>query len=576
MTSFEDIKRKKINEILSIVKLSSLLFSGIALLKYLFGDSNTRIDLTSTYFTLISAVVVMFLIVGIYGVWTLSTINKCNLKYIKRMQLVETCLFIFIFFLAILLTGGYASSYKFLFLFIIITTTIQSGMKQGMTTACISSIIILAIDLIGAPNNLISTYDRQVNQYFENDLILTGIFILTAWPLGFYVKIEGSHIEQLKCQANEDGLTGLYNHRYFHDKLREKMILSEKEKKPISMIIMDIDYFKHYNDLYGHQKGDEVLRNIGALLKEIARKQDIVTRYGGEEFAIILPNTSENEAISIAENIRKQIEKTYFQGEENQPNGRLTVSIGISVYPDKAKNDVDFIKSADDALYRAKFFNKNRVETYTSILDELKDDIEEKHIDLVTSIKTLISVINAKDKYTYGHVERVVVYSRLLADKLGLSDDDKKTLIYGAYMHDIGKINIAEQILNKRMPLNDEEWQELKQHSSNGVEIIKPVESLHYIAPLIMHHHERYDGKGYPDGLKGEEIPYLARVLTVVDSFDAMTSHRPYNKRKSYAEGIEELRRCSGTQFDPLIAESFAEVIIEGKDVLGKQPTLSA
>lgn len=569
MEKFEDIKRKKIDEILSSVKLSSLLFSGIALLKYLFGDKKTISSSSSFYYSLTYVLAILFLLAAIYCIWAFSTIKKFHQKHMKRIQIIESSVFICIFFLAILLTGGHASSYKFLFLFIIITTTIQSGMKQGMTTACISSIIILTIDLVGAPNAL-------VNQYFENDLIMAGIFILTAWPLGFYVKIEGSHIEQLKCQANEDGLTGLYNHRYFHDKLREKMILSEKEKKPISMIIMDIDYFKHYNDLYGHQNGDEVLRNIGALLKEIARKQDIVARYGGEEFAIILPNTSENEAISIAENIRKKIEKTYFQGEENQPNGRLTVSIGISVYPDKAKNDVEFIKSADDALYRAKFFNKNRVETYTSILDELKDDIEEKHIDLVTSIKTLISVINAKDKYTYGHVERVVVYSRLLADKLDLSEDEKKTLIYGAYMHDIGKINISEQILNKRMPLNDEEWQELKQHSSNGVEIIKPVESLHYIAPLIMHHHERYDGKGYPDGLKGDEIPYLARVLTVVDSFDAMTSHRPYNKRKSYAEGIEELRICSGTQFDPLIAEAFSEVILEGKDVLGKQPTLSA
>ncbi len=198
---------------------------------------------------------------------------------------------------------------------------------------------------------------------------------------------------------------------------------------------------------------------------------------------------------------------------------------------------------------------------YTSILDEIKTNIDEKDIELVTSIKTLISVINAKDKYTYGHVERVVIYSRIIADKLKLSEYDKKILIYGAYMHDIGKINISKEILIKKMKITSEEWKILKQHPANGVEIIKSVESLKMLIPLIINHHERYDGKGYPNKLKGKEIPYLARILTVVDSFDAMTSNRPYNDRKTYEEGIEELERCSGTQFDPEIVKAFIEVI---------------
>ncbi|WP_291570069.1 diguanylate cyclase [Clostridium sp. UBA4548] len=563
MKRLEELKLKKINEILSIVKLSSLLFSGIALMGFLFGGRDGVVSSISARLMLAFVLIVMLLVISIYAIWTFSTISKFQQKHMKTIQLIESILFIVVFLIIILLSGGYSSNYKLLFLFIIITTTIQAGMRDGIIISLVCSAIILVMDLVYVPNTL-------VNPYFENDLVLAGIFILTAWPLGFYVKIEGEHIEMLTIQANKDGLTGLYNHRYFHDTLREKIILSERDNQPISMIIMDIDYFKHYNDLYGHQKGDEVLKNIGILLKEISRSKDIVARYGGEEFALILPNTNENEVIKIGEHIRRNIETTYFEGEENQPNGKLTVSVGISVFPDKAKNDIDLIKSADDALYRAKFFNKNRVEIYTSILDELKQDIEEKHIDLVTSIKTLISVINAKDKYTYGHVERVVVYCRLIADRLRLSEDEKKTLIYGAYMHDIGKINISEDILNKKMPLTNEEWNILKQHSANGVEIIKPVDSLEYISPLILYHHERYDGKGYPHNLKGEEIPYLVRILTVVDSFDAMTSNRPYNKRKTYEEGVEELRRCSGTQFDPEIVEEFASVILENQDRIGK------
>jgi HD-GYP domain-containing protein (c-di-GMP phosphodiesterase class II) len=191
----------------------------------------------------------------------------------------------------------------------------------------------------------------------------------------------------------------------------------------------------------------------------------------------------------------------------------------------------------------------------------LKKDIDEEHIDLITSIKTLISVINAKDRYTYGHVERVVAYSRLFADELCLGEEDKKNLVYGAYMHDIGKINISKEILNKKMPLTKDEWEILKQHSQNGIEIIKPVNSLQEIAPLILHHHERYDGMGYPDQMKGDNIPFLVRVLTIVDSFDAMTSHRPYNKRKTYDEAIDELKKCSGTQFDPIITEKFIRSI---------------
>lgn len=559
MNSVQIDKQKQIGDIVSTVKLASLLFTGIILFKYIFTGDTSQIGYQSLYYEMISILLPLLILLFIYFVWTFSTKNKLSSKYDNIVNKGETFLFILLFSIIIYISGANESNYKFLFLFIIITTTIQSGMKHGMITAIISSIIILSMDLVMMPAS-------EVNIYFENDLILAGIFILTAWPLGFYVKIEGEHIKKLEDMVNFDGLTNVYNHRYFQDKLKEKIEIGRKENKPVSMIFIDIDYFKHYNDLYGHQKGDNILRELAEIVTKSVREKDVVARYGGEEFAVILEDTTERETLEIAERIRANVEETYFDGEENQPKGKITASIGISVFPDKAKDELELIKSADDALYRAKFFNKNRVETYTSILDDLKKNIDDKDIELVTSIKTLISIINAKDRYTYSHVERVVIYSRLLADKLKLSEIDKSNLIYGAYMHDIGKINIPKEILVKRMKLEKEEWEELKQHPDNGVEIIKSVESLKDVIPLIKHHHERYDGKGYPNGLSGEEIPYLARVLTVVDSFDAMTSNRPYNRRKTYEEAIEELKRCSGTQFDSYIAEKFIEVIIENKD----------
>ncbi|KHD15009.1 bifunctional diguanylate cyclase/phosphohydrolase [Clostridium butyricum] len=544
-------RRNQINDIVSIVKVSSLLFVGIILCK----TFNTNISIVmfqlKNYNEYVFFSIPLIIIILIYCIWSFSNKKK---KYINIFNNFEIALFISMFSLITLICGINQSQYKVLYLFIIITTTIQFGMKSGIIVSIISSFIILVMDLIFISSS-------EISAYFQDDLLLSGIFFLTALPLGFYVKIEKQHIEKLENMINIDGLTELYNHRYFCDSLAEKIKIGEKENNPVSMIFIDIDYFKNYNDIYGHQKGDYVLKKIGKIIKSSIGNEHIPARYGGEEFAIILPDTTEGMAVNIAESLRKKIENTYFEGEENQPNGKLTASMGVSVYPDKARSDIELIKSADDALYRAKFFYKNRVETYISILDEIKSNIDEEDAELVTSIKTLISVINAKDRYTYGHVERVVVYGRMLAESLGLNESDKNILIYGAYMHDIGKINISKDVLIKKMKLTHDEWEVLKQHPANGVEIIKSVKSLNMIIPLIISHHEKYDGTGYPNNLKGDEIPYLARVLTVIDSFDAMTSNRPYNKRKTYKEAIEELERCSGTHFDPEIVKVFIKAL---------------
>jgi diguanylate cyclase (GGDEF)-like protein len=562
MRKIEDTRKKQIDEIISVAKLASLLFCGITIYAHFFNDDNTIINSNFKYYSTLSAGLSICILTLIYFLWSFSSRKKYTAMNTELMRWIENMIFILVFFVLVILSGGHESQYKLLFLFIIIISTIQSGMKHGVTVASVSSLIILSIDLImGFSSN-------GINKHFENDLIVMGIFLITAWILGYYVKVENEYKSKLVQQANIDGLTGVYNHRYFHDSLKHELEKARSLSQRLSVILLDIDFFKHYNDLYGHQAGDKVLKEIGVVLWRNVRKGDVVARYGGEEFAIILPDTTEEIAISIAEKIRLDVEKTKFPGEENQPNGMVTASIGVSTFPTKAQSDIELIKSADDALYRAKFFNKNRVESYYSILEELKKDIEEEHIDLITSIKTLISVINAKDRYTYGHTERVVMYSRLLGDKLGISEEDKKTLKYGAYLHDIGKINIAKEILIKKMPLTNEEWETLKQHPASGLELIENVDSLKKVKPLILHHHERYDGGGYPEGLRGGEIPYLTRILTIADSFDAMTSNRPYNKRKTYDEALAELDKCRCGQFDPDIVKAFIEVIKENKDNL--------
>lgn len=560
MKSVDNSRKKQISDMVSIVKLSSLMLTSIIFFQHIFDSEELGVGYIYEEISYSAIFIVILILIFIYFIWAFQTESKFNKMNFKYGRFIEYFVFIIIFFSGIIISGGHESQYKVLFLFIICTSTIESGFKTGITIASISSALILAVDLF-------SGRGQVVNHQFQNDLVLSGIFLLIAWPLGFYVKIEGEHIKVLEELVNRDGITSLYNHMYFQNSLKDIINKVKDSDKKVAMIFFDIDYFKHYNDLNGHQKGDEVLSKIGEIVSNNIRKTDIAARYGGEEFAILLQDTNEDEAIFIADRLRQLIEEEKFYGEENQPNGKLTVSMGVSIYPDKARNEIELIKSSDDALYRAKFFNKNRVETYKSILEDLEKDIDDdKDIELVASIKTLISVINAKDRYTYGHSERVVLYSRLMADKLNLNKEEKNNLIYGAYMHDIGKINIPKEVLNKRMPLTNEEWELLKQHPEIGVEIIGQVPRLEELVPIVLYHHEKFNGTGYPSGLKGEDIPYLARVLCLVDSFDAMTSNRPYNRRRTYDEAIEELIRCSGTHFDPELVKVFIDVIRTNQD----------
>lgn len=555
-------RKKKLYDMLYVLKLISLLICGIVIFTqfpedyYMMSWANNTIGNNIVALNFIGFGTFVLICEG----W-LHSFKKDQIDQVYNISaFLESIVFMTIYTGLICISGFHESQYKFLYLFIIIVNTIQYGFNIGITTSIISAAAVLIIDILG--------YKTGVNKYFEADLVLSGVFVIMAWLLGYYVKLENQHRENALHLANIDELTGVYNHRYFQNSLSEHILESDKSKNVLGLLFIDIDHFKYYNDLYGHSAGDVVLNRLGDIFKRNVREYDVIARYGGEEFAIILPDTSEEEAVEIGNRLRDAVETTYFEGEENQPDGNLTISIGVSCYPLKAKNKKELINTADDALYRAKFFNKNRVESYYSVLEELKEDIEEKHIDLISSIKTLISVINAKDRYTYAHTDRVVVYCELMANHLNLSDNDRKTLRYGAYLHDIGKIQISKDVLNKIGKLTDEEWNLLKAHPENGAQIVRPVAALREVLPLILHHHERYDGTGYPIGIKGDEIPYLVRILSIADSFDAMTSNRPYHKRKTYEQAVDELFRCSSSQFDPDMVMEFVRMLENNRSML--------
>lgn len=448
-------------------------------------------------------------------------------------------------------TGQHLSNYKFVFALMVLIYTVEYAMKAGIFIALCSGVALMISDYVNCTSEIRS-------KYFQSDIILLATFVLIAYIVGYYVEKDRNLIEKLEESANRDSLTELYNHRYFHQYIHDLMKTENREEN--FLFFMDIDYFKVYNDTFGHQKGDIVLKKIGALCKA-GVPTGTAFRYGGEEFAILVAVDDAKQAEQMANNLRELISNFPFEGEELMPGHDLTVSIGVAEKKNEGDTAADWIGRADNALYRAKFFRKNRVQVYTPVferfesLDNMDDDRR------ILSIKSLLSIINSRDRYTYNHTDRVVHYCEIYAKYANMTEEDTRTLLYAAYLHDIGKINIPQEILISEKRLTDIQWKAIRKHPQDGAEIARRIKNFDTVADIVLQHHEKFDGSGYPNGVKGEELNPLSRILTLADSFDAMTANRHYQKAKNFEEAFEEIRKCRGTQFDPDIAEKFVDAI---------------
>jgi len=367
--------------------------------------------------------------------------------------------------------------------------------------------------------------------------------------------------KKLQRHAITDELTDAYNQRQFRILLDNEIENAKKNNTSLGLIMMDIDNFSMYNDLYGHECGDKILKATSSILKSIVKENGHVCRYGGDEFAIIFPNTDIEKLEMIAYNIIHKFEKVRSDYFSEKLSEKVTLSIGLSEYPNRSSSKSELISQSDMALYHAKNLGRGRVHLYQDIISQIRKNLSSDNQQLIGAFKGLLSTISAKDKYTHAHSERVSSYAVMIGKAMNLSLDQITVLEYAGLLHDIGKIEIPKSLLNKNESLTEDEQLIIRQHPIYSENILEPLEDIDNLIDYVRHHHEKFDGSGYPDGLAGEEISLGARILCVADSFDAMVSERPYCKRKTTEEALLELRKHSGTQFDPKIVDIFCSIM---------------
>ena len=338
--------------------------------------------------------------------------------------------------------------------------------------------------------------------------------------------------EKIRYLSYHDQLTGLYNRHYLDEEMKR---LDTERQLPISIIMADLNGLKLVNDTYGHLSGDEILKRAAIILKNICREDDILARFGGDEFILYLPRTAEVEAQKICSRIEKACRKELIN------DVPLSLSTGVAVKVNAEQKLLDVLGEAENNLYR--------------------DKLTESRSSKSAVVNSLLQTLAAKSFETEAHTRNMQETAKSIGEKLGLPTSELRRLSLLITLHDIGKTNIPEELLTKKGALNASEWEIMKKHSETGYRIAKATDNFAHVAEDILAHHERWDGSGYPQGLKREAIPLLARITAIADAYEVMSNGRPYKKAMSRSEIVAELKNCSGSHFDPELVELFLSVL---------------
>jgi len=393
---------------------------------------------------------------------------------------------------------------------------------------------------------------------------------------------------KLKVRATTDELTGLWNRRQFTEMLEQEFHRVRRYQTSLSLLILDVDFFKAVNDTYGHEFGDRILLELASLLKSQTRPADVIARFGGEEFVILMPHVARDGAALCAERIRKEVARWRFT--DGTRSVHVTVSIGVSSFGEgRGQSSRSLIRHADKALYAAKNDGRNCTKSWdpscegdamgTTVCSDEMDELRRQVATLslqykevfVQSMGSLVQALDARDPYTRSHSENVTRHAVGLADAMGLDPEEVAVIRRAAVVHDVGKIGVPDALLRKRGKLSDQEWDVMRNHVLMGVAILEPLRFLEREISIVRGHHERWDGGGYPDGINGRGIPSGARILAVADAFDAMTSDRVYRKAMDLDRAMVVLKEEAAHQFDPAVVEAMLRRLEQLKVAAGGQ-----
>jgi len=417
--------------------------------------------------------------------------------------------------------------------------------------------------------------DVQSKAQLVQNLHVVRSFSLLVMALSAFIGVIGVGLlrhRSLVYRAHRDELTGLYNHGYLQEYLKNQIQLAERHGRVLSAIMLDIDHFKYINDAYGHRVGDAALKMVSQTILATVRTSDVVARYGGEEFVVICPETESAQAAAVAERIRAAVEAKVFTTElmrtsKHTPPAsiHITISAGVATYPSDGTSCPELLDAADAALKVAKR-TRNKVSVYREInpaagkkrTDGLDAFLRDSSI---TTIKPLIAAIEARDPCTTKHSQKAAEYAAAIAREMGFSTYDTAIICKAALLHDIGMISVPDNILIKEDELTNEEMELIRQHPTAGAAILAQSPQLSQLAEIVLYHHEQWDGNGYPSGLRGEEIPLMARVVSVAGSIDSMLSPRSYKRAMTIEETKKELIAQSGKQFDPDVVRAALRVL---------------
>jgi len=374
--------------------------------------------------------------------------------------------------------------------------------------------------------------------------------------------------------GNVDPLTGLCSHRHFHERLVEEIKRADRYDHVVSLLMVDVDNFRQFNEAYDHAAGDEALRQIAQILSAVIRTTDLAARYGGDEFAVMLPETGLAGALQVAGKIRAEVaaRDLRLQGRQRGKMDRMarfTVSIGAAAFPQHSMQKNGLIVAADVAMYMAKYSGRNKVCPFNRVpgAQEITDPYQLYQF-LQNSdrgaLEALVAAVDARDRITGGHSKKVTAYAVALARAIGLADYDVEAVRTAALLHDVGKIGIPDRVLVKDGPLTSDDRALIQSHPSVGESLARRSLGLSSALPGILYHHERFDGKGYPTGLARDDIPLIARIIAIADAYDAMISHRHYREPPGRSVALRELELGAGRQWDPELVRAFLKLEAEG------------